>query len=190
MISVIIPTQNSARALPRALSPLVDGVANGIVKQVIVSDGGSRDETLEIADAAGCDMVTGEAGRAAQMRAGVTLVKAPWLLFLPPTSVLAPGWASDVERFMAHPNARERATVFKLVFDGDARGIDLAWVQFRARWLKLPYAAQGLLISRALYDSVGGYGDDIARRIGGRRLHLLETEIVAQREAVRESSGV
>ncbi|UPT61750.1 MAG: glycosyltransferase [Hyphomonadaceae bacterium JAD_PAG50586_4] len=190
MISVILPTLNAARMLPRALSPLVEGVAHGIVRQVIVSDGGSRDETLEIADAAGCDMVTGEAGRTAQMRAGVTLAKAPWLLFLPATTALAPGWPNEVERFLTHPNARERAAVFKLVFAGDGRGADLAWARFRTRWLKLPYAAQGLLISRALYDVIGGYGDDIARRIGGRRLHALEAEAVTQREAVRESSGV
>jgi glycosyltransferase involved in cell wall biosynthesis len=190
MISVIISALNSARVLPRALSPLVDGVAHGIVKQVIVSDGGSRDETLEIADAAGCDMVTGEAGRVEQMRAGVTLAKAPWLLFLPATTALAPGWPNEVERFLTHPNARYRAAVFKLVFDSDAGGVDLAWARFRSNWLKLPYAAQGLLISRALCDAHGGYRADIARRIGGRRLYILEAEAVTQREAVRESSGV
>jgi glycosyltransferase involved in cell wall biosynthesis len=190
MISVIIPTLNAARTLPRTLSPLVEGVAHGIVKQVIVSDGGSRDETLEIAEAAGCDLVAGEAGRTAQMRAGVTLANAPWLLFLPAATALAPGWPNQVERFLTHPNARERAAVFKLVFDGDGRGADLAWARFRTKWLKLPYAAQGLLISRALHDAIGGYGDDIARRIGGRRLYALEAEAVTQREAVRESSGV
>ena len=80
--------------------------------------------------------------------------------------------------------------MFKLEFDGDGPGVDLAWARFRTRWLKQPYAAQGLLISRALYDALGGYRADIARRIGGRRLHTLEAEAVTQREAVRESSGV
>jgi glycosyltransferase involved in cell wall biosynthesis len=190
MISVIIPTLNSARVLPRALAPLVDGVAYGIVKQVIVSDGGSRDETLEIADAAGCDMITGDGGYVAQMRLGAEKAKARWLLFLPATTALAPGWANAVERFLAHPNAGQRAGVFKLMFDGDGRGADLAWARFRTKWLKLPYAAQGLLISRELYDAIGGYGGDVAPRIGVRRLYTLDAEAVTQREAVRESSGV
>jgi glycosyltransferase involved in cell wall biosynthesis len=43
MISVIIPTLNAARHLPRTLAPLVDGVAHGLVKQVIIADGGSSD---------------------------------------------------------------------------------------------------------------------------------------------------
>lgn len=190
MISVIIPTLNSARALPRALSPLVDGVAYGVVKQVIVSDGGSHDETLEIADAAGCDIVAVEGPRAVRMREGAARAKGGWLLFLPVETALAPGWAGAAERFIAHPNAAYRAGVFKLNYEGDGGGSALAWARFRARWLKLPYAEQGLLVSRALYDALGGYDDQIARRVGGRRLYAMEAEAVVQREALRESSGV
>jgi hypothetical protein len=66
----------------------------------------------------------------------------------------------------------------------------------QARWLKAPRAAHGLLISRALYDQIASEENvNLARRLGGR-LHILDAEIVtlnaraAQRDAVRESSGV
>lgn len=189
MISVIIPTQNSARALSRALPPLVGGVTHGIVRQVILADCDSIDDTLAIADAAGCDIVSSNGDRAARMRDGAAAAKGSWLLFLPPETALAPGWAGEVERFMAHPNAAQRAGVFNLAFDGDT-GAALAWSRFRSRWLKQPSVEQGLLISRALYNHVGVYGDDIVRRIGGRRVFELNAEAVVQREAVRESSGV
>jgi glycosyltransferase involved in cell wall biosynthesis len=63
VISIIIPTLNAARRLPRALEPLVDGMTEGLVKEVIVADGGSHDETLEIAEAAGCTLISGEPNR-------------------------------------------------------------------------------------------------------------------------------
>lgn len=54
MISVVIPTLNAARSLPDALAPLVKGVIADLVKEVIIADGGSTDDTLAVADAVGC----------------------------------------------------------------------------------------------------------------------------------------
>lgn len=190
MISVIIPTLNSAHFLPRNLAPLVEGVAHGIVRQVIISDGGSADATLAIADAAGCDVVTAEGEDAARMSAGASAAKGAWLLFLPVRSALAPNWPSEAERFIKHPNAVHRVGVFKLAYDGDSNAGALAWRRLRSIWLKQPAPEQGLLVSRRLYDEIGGYADDAARCVGGRRLFELNAEAVVQRDAVRESSGV
>lgn len=194
MISVIIPTLDAAPHLPRALAPLVAGVADGIVKQVIVSDGGSTDETLAIADAAGCDIVTGEKGRARQMRAGAAASKGKWLLFLHADTALAPGWIEETRRFISAPQARRRAAVFRLAFDDDspqARRV-VFWARLRARVMKLPYGDQGLLISRFFYDGLGGYPDiplmedvELMRRIGPQRFVLLETEAVTSAEKYR-----
>ena len=199
MISVIIPTLNNAATLPRVLAPLVDGVALGIVRQVVIADSGSNDATLEIADAAGCDIVTAPARRAAQVIAGVGCAKGGWILLLRADAALAPGWTETVQRFIAHPSAAQRAGAFTLANED---GSSAMWANAKARVLKAPRAAHGLLISRALYEEVGGVRDvadedaDIVRRIGGRRLTMFETEIVTlnayapQRDAVRESSGV
>ena len=53
MISVVIPTLNAAATLQRALSPLVPAAVDGLVREVVVADGGSTDETLELAEDAG-----------------------------------------------------------------------------------------------------------------------------------------
>jgi rSAM/selenodomain-associated transferase 2 len=194
MISVVIPTLNAERHLPRALAPLVEGVARGLVKQVIVSDGGSTDETLTVADAAGCDVVTGERGRGRQLRAGAKIAKGKWLLFLHADTVLGPEWAAEAERFIAEPQARWRAAAFRLAFDDAstaARRVAF-WAGLRASVLKLPYGDQGLLISRFLYDALGGYADiplmedvDLVRRIGRKRLVLLRAEAVTSAEKYR-----
>jgi hypothetical protein len=60
--------------------------------------------------------------------------------------------------------------------------------------LALPYGDQGLLISRALYDSIGGYKPislfedvDIIRRLGRRRLVRLNSAAVTS--SVRYQRG-
>ncbi len=194
MISVVIPTLNAAAHLPRALAPLVQGMAHGLIKQVIIADGGSTDETLEIAEAAGCEIVVSEPGRAKQLRAGVELARANWLLFLNPDTALNAGWVSEAERFMSQPQARKRAAAFRLAFHDTSPGARhvVFWARLRARVMKLPYGDQGMLISRLLYDALGGYPDiplmedvELARRIGPKRLTILETEAVSMAEKYR-----
>lgn len=193
MISVVIPTLNAAAHLPRALAALMPGVG-GAIKQVIVADGGSDDETRAIAEEAGCDIVAAERGRAKQLRAGADAAKGKWLLFLHADTALAPGWVEETQRFIATPQSRKRAAVYKLAFDdtsAQARRV-VFWARMRARVMRLPYGDQGLLISRFFYDGLGGYPDiplmedvEIMRRIGPSRLVLLETEAVTSAEKYR-----
>lgn len=192
-ISVIIPTLDSARHLPRALAPLVDGMADGLVREVIISDGGSRDETLEIADTAGCTMISGEPGRAKQLLNGIARAKGKWLMMLHPQTALARGWTDEVTLFLQFSEARKRAATFKLAFDDKSARGTLFWARLRANVMKLPRGDQGLLISRFLYDGLGGYRDiahediEMARRIGGKRLMFLESEAVTSADAYRDA---
>lgn len=198
MISAVIPTFNDAQHLPRALGSLVAGVG-GVLKQVIIADGGSTDDTLAIADAAGCDIVKGENGRAKQLRAGADAAKGKWLLFLHADTALASGWLEETERFINAPQSRKKAAVYKLAFDDASQKAKRAmfWARLRGHVMKLPYGDQGLLISRFFYDGLGGYPDvpamedvEIMRRIGGQRLVQFDAEIVARAEKYRrEGSG-
>jgi rSAM/selenodomain-associated transferase 2 len=194
VISVVIPTLNAATHLPRALEPLVCGAAEGLVKQVIVSDGGSADDSVAIAEAAGCDVVASQPGRAKQMRAGAAAATANWLLFLHADTVLAPAWRKAASAFMAQPGAHQLAAAFTLAFDDDsaaARNV-VFWARLRARWLKLPYGDQGLLISRYLYEASGGFADlplmedvEFVRRLGGRRVRILDALAVTSADKYR-----
>lgn len=194
MISVVIPTFNASADLPRALAPLVEGVQHGLVKQAIVADGGSTDETLEIAEATGCDVVVSAKGRAKQMIAGAVAAKGSWLLFLRPETMLAPGWLEETERFLRRSDASQRAAVFRFAFDDDvweARNVTF-WARLRSSVFKLPSGEQGLLISSALYDALGGFSDlalmediDLVRRIGARRLVILQSEAIISGEKYR-----
>ena len=59
MMTAIIATRNSARFLAPCLASLVTAAAAGVVRDVVVADGGSRDSTLELAEDAGCAILSG-----------------------------------------------------------------------------------------------------------------------------------
>lgn len=197
MISVIIPTLNDAQALTRTLPPLVHGVADGLIKQVIISDGGSKDETLEIAEAAGADIVSGAPGRGKQLNAGAGAAKGAWLLFLHAGTELGEGWREEVGRFVSAKHARMHAAAFQLAFDDESKEAKrtLFWSRVRAHWLKLPYGDQGLLISRLLFDGLTGYRDlpqsedvDFIQRIGRKRLVVLKSPAIVSAERYRSEA--
>ncbi|CUH81484.1 TIGR04283 family arsenosugar biosynthesis glycosyltransferase [Tropicibacter naphthalenivorans] len=185
-ISVILPTLNAADHLPACLNSLGEGLAEGLIRELILSDGGSTDATLQIAQSAGAEVVTGPASRGGQLRRGAEAAQGEWLLILHADSVLAPGWAEAVLRALPTPGAYH----FRLRFDagGVASLMVAAWANARARRFHLPYGDQGLLIDRATYEAAGGYADmplmeDVAlARALGARLQELPAEIVTSAE--------
>ena len=158
-LSVVIPTLNAGAGLARTLASLGDANAGGLVREVVVSDGGSTDTTLAIADEAGCRVVTGAPGRGGQLARGAEAARGAWLLFLHADTALEPRWARDASALME----RGGAGVFRHAFRGEgARG--RAWpmtvsagANLRTRMFRLPYGDQGLLIAKAHYARVGGY---------------------------------
>jgi len=179
--SIIIPTLNAATQLPATLNALLPGVEAGLVRELIVSDGGSTDETLDIADDAGAEIITGPKGRGGQLRRGAEAARAEWLLFVHADTHLAPDWVGAAMTHRdAHPNL---AAAFRLQFraKGLAPKLVAGWANLRSSAINLPYGDQGLLISRALYDYCGGYADQplmedvaIAKALRGR-IRLLDT---------------
>jgi glycosyltransferase involved in cell wall biosynthesis len=165
MLTVIIPTRESERALVQTLSPLVAGATAGLIAQVIVADAGSRDATAEVAEIAGCVFLRGERPVGARLKAAADLAKTPWLLFLRPGTILDVGWLEAVDAFMRS--------------DGEAASFRPADGGGFLRRLLRPRAHpdQGLLIRKRAYDAAGGHpaSDDTEAALIGRlgRVALL-----------------
>ena len=156
-LSVIIPTLNAAQGLPACLAALIEGLEAGLIRELILSDGGSGDATLQIADAVGAVIVQGAPSRGGQLRRGAQVAGGEWLLFLHADTVLPAGWTAAVRAQMD----RGAPAAFRLSYDaaGVMPQIVSGWANLRSRYLGLPYGDQGLLVSRADYDATGGYPD-------------------------------
>ncbi|MBV9523450.1 MAG: TIGR04283 family arsenosugar biosynthesis glycosyltransferase [Alphaproteobacteria bacterium] len=182
-LSIIIPALDAAATLPGCLASLDEGGRRGMIGEVIVVDGGSRDGTPGLAHTLGARVLCTPAGRGAQLAAGAAAAVGGWLLFLHADTRLAPDWSASVAAFIDEPGHRERAGYFRLRFDDGgpaARRLERA-VAFRSRQLALPYGDQGLLLSRAFYDALGGFRPlplmedvELVRRIGRSRLARLD----------------
>ena len=189
---MIIPTLNAEKNLPQTLSALIPGVVSGLIKEVVVSDGGSVDQTCEIAESTGCRCVSGPPGRGAQLAKGARAARGDWLLFLHADTVLSPGWDEEVSNYMSQGYAAAHAGVFRFALDDfrpQARRLE-TMVALRCWVLALPYGDQGLLMHRSLYDRTGGYAElplmedvDLIRRIGRKRLIYFRS--TAQTSATR-----
>jgi rSAM/selenodomain-associated transferase 2 len=156
-ISVIIPTLNAAEALPACLGALGEGLAEGLVRELIVSDGGSTDETLEIAAGAGAEIVTGVPSRGGQLRRGVAQARGDWVLLLHADTLLEEGWTGPVKAALTRPAAYH----FRLAFDhpGLPAMLVAGWANLRSKLFKLPYGDQALLVPRDLLAKCGGVPD-------------------------------
>lgn len=183
-LSIIIPAYNAEDVLPLCLGGLMPGLETGLIREVILVDGGSEDHTRRIAEGSGATVVTAPAkGRAAQLRHGFDQARGDWLLFLHADTALSRDWAERAKSHIAE--RRDQAAAFTLAYRSDhpMAKVVARRANWRARRLGLPYGDQGLLISRKLYSEVGGYPDTpfledvkIVRAIGKTRLALLSAE--------------
>ena len=182
MLSVVIPTLDAGKFLAAGLALLGDP---GRFGEIVISDGGSRDETIALARAGGARIAAGTRGRGPQLQLGAATARGEWLLFLHADTRLATGWYPAV---MAHIGERPgKAGYFRFALDDGSRAARRVerLTRWRCRILALPYGDQGLLISRALYDEIGGFRAlplmedvDIVRRLGRARLALIELDAV------------
>ena len=169
-ISVVVPTLNAASALPGCAAALFEGVQAGLVAELIVTDGGSADDTITIAKELGARVVSGSASRGGQLARGCAKATGNWLLIVHADTQLAPGWT---EAAKAHLSTR-KAGWGHLQFDRGGQFV-ASWANFRSRVFGLPYGDQALLLPRRLYEDVGGYPDQplmedvaIAKRLKGQ----------------------
>lgn len=201
MISVIVPTLNAEATLAATLASLVGAAVDGIVRQVVIADGGSTDRTLEIAEATGADIIRAKPGRGQQLRAGAAHARFPWLLFLHADTVLAPDWQYEASQLIESVDTGERertAAAFRFALDdtGLAPRFLERFVRWRCALARLPFGDQGLLMSRTLYDEIGGFSPlplmedvDLLRRLG-RRVHLFSTQAVTSAARYRREGYV
>jgi glycosyltransferase involved in cell wall biosynthesis len=185
MLSVIIATDESERALVATLAALVSGATAGAIREAIVADKGSRDQTAEVADVAGCRLLVTPAPLAGRLRAAAAVARAGWLMFLQPGTAPDATWIPEVMRFVEQVELAGQANPQAAVFSPPMQGKATLFAGLKGLIHRGPKPEQGLIIAKRLYDSLGGHRDkvadcetDLLRRLGRRRIVVLRANVI------------
>ena len=152
-VSIVIPALNEAELITGAVA----GALATVPLEVIVVDGGSSDDTAELALAAGAKVVSAPRGRARQQNAGARASRGDVVLFLHADTRLAVDGVRQIQRELA--DSRCQCGAFRQVIEADGFLFRLlergnAW---RASRRGLPYGDQGIFVRRHLFDELGGF---------------------------------
>lgn len=152
-VSVIVPALNEAARLGATLER-IRSVLPGAT--TIVVDGGSSDETPEIARRVGARVVEGVRGRGVQCHAGAAAATTEWLLFLHADTLLPPETGRIFADFAGRPDAQ--IGTFRVVFAEGGRVLNaLTWIANRFDSVFTRFGDQGVLVRRSFYERIGGF---------------------------------
>lgn len=188
-LSVIIPTLNEAGQIEHTIASIMQHHDPTIPLEIIVADGGSGDQTVELAVRRGARVVHSAPGRANQMNAGARVAKGNVLIFLHADTQLPPNFTSHIAHALSQPEAI--AGAFELEIDSSEPL--LRWVErgvkWRSRYLQMPYGDQALFMTAVAFQQVGGFPtlpilEDVEMVKQLRRLG----QIVIVRKSVRTSA--
>ncbi|MDD3471287.1 MAG: TIGR04283 family arsenosugar biosynthesis glycosyltransferase [Syntrophaceae bacterium] len=152
-VSVIIPTLNEEPNLEVCINAL------GSMRdfELIVVDGGSRDDTVTIAKKMDAQVFTTSPCRASQMNLGARMASGEILVFLHADTLLPDNWIQIVRKTLVPPNVILGAFEFSLD--------ELRWqfllirklANFRSRFFQMPYGDQALFVGRDNFYRIGGF---------------------------------
>jgi len=157
MISVIIPAYNEEKYIGETIRQLRERDSNNLITEIIVSDGGSTDNTLtEAGDTGALTIVAAIKGRAAQMNYGASVAKGMILYFLHADTVPPYGFTNDIINAI---NNNYGAGCFMIVFD-------LAhWFLKANCWFTrfdinaFRFGDQSLFVTKEIFQKTGGFDE-------------------------------
>jgi len=158
MISIIIPTYNEAEQIEHTINKTL--MANGKEEiEIIVVDGGSTDDTINIAEQCGAIVVTSaRKGRAAQMNVGASMAKHDLLYFLHADSIPPDNFTSQILK----ANKDEILSgCFRLTFDYNHWFLkaNVWFTRFNVNAVR--FGDQSLFVTKDIFRKSGGFREDL-----------------------------
>lgn len=153
-LSIVMPMLNEAAGIEATLRALAPLRAAG--QELIVVDGGSRDDSLARARPLADRVLEGPRGRARQMNAGAACARGEHLLFLHADTRLPPGGA---EALGAALDAGAHWGRFDVRIEGRSRWLPVvaALMNRRSRWTGIATGDQGLFLRAETFRELGGF---------------------------------
>ena len=154
-ISVIIPVYNRAALLPRVLKPLL--AAKEQIREVIVVDDGSTDQTVAVAESLGARVIKSQRNRNANLcrNRGAQAATGELLLFLDSDVILQPQSLSFLQKRFADRSIDGLVGVYSARHENK----NIA-SQYKNMWIRYSF-----LISEAKVDWIFGAVSAIRRKV-------------------------
>ncbi len=152
VISVIIPTLNEAGLLKETIENIKDAEAI----EVIVVDGGSKDETLSIAGDLADQVFSSTPSRGGQMDIGAEKSTGGILLFLHADTYLPTGWESKIRDAI---KSGKTGGAFNLSVSSPDKYLWFVTLvaNFRSKILGITYGDQAIFTKKEAFFNAGGF---------------------------------
>ena len=152
-ISIIIPTLNESQNIKATLASTQ--ISTNV--EVVVVDGGSEDNTVEIVESLGVKVITGDKNRARQMNIGAMNASGDILLFLHADTLLPADFDIMVREALQDHSTVAGAFALRI----NAPDISLRLVEWGVKWrsklFKMPYGDQAIFITKEKFNQLGGF---------------------------------
>jgi rSAM/selenodomain-associated transferase 2 len=152
-VSVIIPTYNESTVLCETLTRLQQHQPF----ETIIGDGGSEDDTVDIARRCEATVVPSPCGRAVQMNTAAREAKGDLLLFLHADSCVDPqGYRKMIETMSS---GAYLGGAFSLQIDSPLPALKRIsrLANWRSRYLNLVYGDQAIFVRRDVFNELKGF---------------------------------
>lgn len=158
MISVIIPTYNESAGIAKLVQYLLQN-SRQLVTEIIITDGGSTDNTVDLAKRAGAiGIVSQQRGRAAQMNLGAAHAKGNILYFIHADTVPPATYATDI---MEAVNEGYGIGRYQTKFDSPKPILRFNAFFTRFDWFICYGGDQTLFVTRKVFDELQGYDESM-----------------------------
>lgn len=156
-ISVIIPVLNEEDAILKVLRYLKHNSSEELIQEILVVDGGSKDNTVQIAKDFGVDVIISSRGRAKQMNLGAANAKGDIFYFLHVDTLPPRNFDQSIINAV---HERHEVGCFQLQFDSNSRFLKFfAWFS-RVNHTICRGGDQSLFITRNLFFKAKGFNED------------------------------
>ncbi|MDZ7673099.1 MAG: TIGR04283 family arsenosugar biosynthesis glycosyltransferase [Halanaerobiales bacterium] len=185
LISIIIPVLNEENNIEGILQQVNRLVGN---KEVIVVDGGSSDDTVNIAQRKADKVIISKKGRGQQLNKGVEYANGDILFFLHSDCTLKKDALLSINDVLKNKDVI--GGCFRLKLDG--RGLFYKYITWssnlRARYLKLIFGDQGIFVRKDVFNEIKGFPNkpimedwDFSKKLSKHKgeLVFLDDEIVS-----------
>ena len=174
MISIIIPTYNEEATIKKTIEYLQQCDTDGLIKEIIISDGGSTDNTILMAKIIGVKIgVSPQKGRAAQMNYGAGLATGELLYFLHADTIPPENFINEITSAVKQGYG---SGSFQLSFDYKHWFLKMNCWFTRFNVNAVRFGDQSLFVQKEIFNNAGGFREDLLLMEDQEIIHRLKKQ--------------